>query len=106
MQADAHVDEAGLERVGKRRCRRECSERRGEREEERVSLRVHLHAALSHAGFADPQSVLGQHLRVGLSAQLVQELRRALDVREEEGDGAAGKVGAHGAIMRRRRRSV
>ena len=39
--------------------------------------------------------------RVLLGAELVEKLRRALDVGEEEGDGARRKIGAHGEIMRR-----
>jgi len=47
--------------------------------------------------------MLGERLGVGLSPQLAQEPRRALDVREEEGDGAGGKLGAHAEIIRPKR---
>ena len=39
--------------------------------------------------------MLGERLRVRLRSQLVEQLRRALDVREEEGDRAGRQVGAH-----------
>ena len=46
--------------------------------------------------------MLGEHLRVARAAELVEELRRALDVREEEGDGAARQLGHRlRAIVRR-----
>ena len=49
------------------------------------------------AGLADDAPVLGERLGVALGAERVQELRRALDVGEEEGDGAGGEVVAHAA---------
>ena len=77
----------GRERTGSRR----------EGEEERVALGVHLDAALGGARLPDQAAVLGERLRVCLCAELVQELRRALDVREEERDGAGREVVAHAA---------
>ena len=71
------------------------SRRRGEGEEERVALRVHLDPVVRGARFADHASVLGERLGVRLGAKLVQQLRRALDVREEESDRAARQVAAH-----------
>jgi hypothetical protein len=46
--------------------------------------------------------VLGERLGVSLGAQLVQDPCRALDVREEEGDGAGGKLGPHAGTIARR----
>ena len=40
--------------------------------------------------------MLGERVRVRLGAELVQQLRRALDVGEEEGDGAGGEIAPHG----------
>ena len=48
------------------------------------------------ARVANHSSVLGERLRVVVRAELVQEPGRALDVGEEEGDRARGKVGPHG----------
>ena len=70
--------------------RRERPGRRREGEEEGVALRVDLDAAVASARLADDAAVLGERLRVGLGAELVQQPRRALDVGEEEGDGAGG----------------
>ena len=67
----------GGERV---RCARE-------RDEERVALRVHLDAAVPRERLAQDAPVLGQQVRVPV-AVLVQQPRRAFDVREEERDGA------------------
>ena len=65
-----------------------------EGEEEGVALGVDLDPALDCARCPDQPPVLGQRFRVGLGAELVQEPRRALDVGEEEGDGA-GREAAH-----------
>ena len=79
----------------KRRCRRERPWRGREGEEEGVALRVDLDAALGGAGLPDHAPVLGERLRVPLGAELVQQPRRALDVGEEEGDGAGREVVSH-----------
>jgi hypothetical protein len=52
--------------------------------EERVALAVHLAAAASPDGRPQQPPVFRQYVGVAL-AQLVKELRRALDVGEEEG---------------------
>ena len=44
--------------------------------------------------------MLRQHPRVLLGAQVMQQLRRTLDIGEEEGDRAGREVGSHGAIIR------
>ena len=62
-----------------------------EGDEERVALRVHLDAAVPRKGVAQHAAVLAQQLRVAL-AVLVQQPRRALDVREEERHCSARKV--------------
>ena len=49
--------------------------------------------------------VLRQRLGVALGTQLVQEPRRSLDVREQEGDGAGGKIALHRPIVISRRRA-
>ena len=45
--------------------------------------------------------VIGERSCVLLRAELVQQRRRALDVGEEEGDGAGRKLGSHDGIIRR-----
>ena len=58
-----------------------------EREEERVALIVDFLASVLADGRAQDLPVVGEHVSVPL-AQMLQQLRRALDVREHEGDGS------------------
>ncbi len=69
--------------------------RRLEGDEERVALGVHFDSALTGEGLAERPPVIRQGLRVRLRAEVVQQLRRALDVGEEEGDGAGGEINSH-----------
>ena len=57
------------------------------------------------AGEGIPQkpAVLGQRTRVRLRTQLVQKLRRAFYVGEEERDGSGREVAPHGVMMRERK---
>src|SRR6476469_1500110 len=73
--------------------RREGVPGAGESDEEGVALGVDLNAAVAGERLAQEAPVLGQCIRVGV-AELVQQLRRALDVGEEEGD-SAGRERAH-----------
>jgi hypothetical protein len=68
-----------------------------ERHEERVALRVDLDPVVRGERCPEHAPVLPQRVRVAVT-QLVQQLRRAFDVGEEEGDGAAGKL-AHRAMI-------
>ena len=72
---------------------RDCVARPREREEEGVALRVDLRAAARAEGLAHEPPVVGRDVSVRLVAELLQEARRALDVREDERDGAAGQLG-------------
>jgi hypothetical protein len=69
--------------------------------EDAVALRAHLGAAVALDGFPDLAMVLGESSRIAV-AELGQQPGRTLDVGEQEGDGAGGKVahlpsgGAHG----------
>jgi len=63
-------------------------------------LCINLESVVTGAGLADDPPVLCERRRISLGAQFVQELRRALDVGEEEGDGSCREVGAHGEIIR------
>ena len=53
-----------------------------------VALRVDLDSTLGNARLTDDAPVLRKYICVRLRAELVEELRRALDVREEECDSA------------------
>jgi hypothetical protein len=65
-----------------------------EREEEAVSLRVDLSSVAGDECLANDPPVLAGHLGVAV-AQLLQQLGRAFDVREDEGDGPGRKRRAH-----------
>ena len=95
VKAHTHVDGTGRQRFREHGRGRESTGRRREGEEEGVALRIDLDSVLGGACLPDDPTVLGERLGVGLRAELVQELRRALDVREEEGDGACRKIVAH-----------
>ena len=88
MQAHPHADRPGLERALAVEGGRGGAGRGREGDEERVALRVDLDAAVRREGGAQDAPVLGERLRVALGAERVQQPRRALDVGEEERDGA------------------
>ena len=72
--------------------------------EERVPLGVDLvPAGVLERGSQQPL-VVGHHLRVAVS-QPSQQLSRALDVREEESDGACWKLRRHSPFIGRRART-
>jgi hypothetical protein len=77
-----------------RRCQRAGCRRK--RCEACISLRVHLDALARPARVSYDPSVLAERVGIALGAQLVQELRRALDIGEEKRDGSGREVGAHG----------
>ena len=87
----------GGERLGQRLTQLKSARRGGEGEEEGVSLRVHLDAVVRGARLSDDSPVLGECFRVRLCAELVQQPRRSLNVREEEGDGAGREIASHAA---------
>ena len=62
-----------------------------ERDEERVALRVDLAAVVLCEGFAQDPAMVVEGLTVELPPEELEQLRRALDVCEEEGDGAYGQ---------------
>src|SRR5205807_4091480 len=65
--------------------------------EECVPLRVDLDAAvLGKSGPQEP-AVLGQRLHITFLPQLFDQPRRALDVCEQQGDGAGRKIHTHGS---------
>jgi hypothetical protein len=68
--------------------------RASERDEERVTLRVDLDAPVLDESLPKNDSVSVESIGV-ISAELVKELGRALDVGEEEGDGAGRQLYHH-----------
>src|SRR5205823_5522381 len=66
----------------------------GESDEEGIALRVDLAAAILLEGMTQQASALRQHAGIAL-AQLLEQLRGALDIREEEGERSRWKM-THG----------
>jgi hypothetical protein len=79
---------------------------RGSRErcEERVTLRVHLDSRMPAKSAANNVAVGGEKVRVRV-AVLLEQLRRARDVGEEERDGAAREILSHAELIMPRDRS-
>jgi hypothetical protein len=71
------------------RCRHSVC-RSAEGDEERVTLRVDDTPSVRSKGGAKETGVLGKDLVVAVLAELLEERRRAFDIRKEEGDSAAG----------------
>ena len=88
MDADPDADRPAGERVLRIGGGLERRSRTGEGEEEGISLRVDLHPTVVGKGRAYGRTVLGERLCVALGAELVQEGSGALDVGEDERDGA------------------
>ncbi len=102
VDAQAQADRPGLEALDDLPRRPQRLGRGGEGDEEGVSLRVDLDAAVLPACLAHDAAVLLEKVGKHLSAYLVEQLRRALDVREEECDGARREIRAHGGHHARR----
>ena len=101
VDAHAHLDRPLAERLLRLPRRRERARCCREGDEERIALRVDLHAAVAREGRPQDAAVLGERPCIPLRAELVQQLGRPLDVREEEADGAGRKV-AHGLMIHQR----
>jgi hypothetical protein len=101
VDPDPDPDRTRLERVLPFLRGGDCVGRLTERDEEGIALRVHLDSAVAVERLAQHPAVLRQSLGVGV-AKLLQELRRSLDVGEEERDRARRKR-PHGVIILRMR---
>ncbi len=88
VQTHAHPDRPVGQGVLPLACRLHGVRRARERVEEGVSLRVHLHAAVARERLAKRPAVPSEQARVAISADLVEQPRRSLHVREQERDGA------------------
>src|SRR6266540_1687341 len=73
---------------------RDCIGGAPEGNEECIALRVDLYPPVTLESRAQNPAVLGERVRIAIS-QLFQQLRRALDVREEERDGAGREFVPH-----------
>ena len=99
VQAHPYVDRPFAQGIPDRAGRFERALLRREGNEERIALRVDLNPASGAKCLAQDPPVLGQGFRVLSRTQLMEELRRAFDVGEEEGDPAGREIGAHGFMM-------
>ena len=99
VQAHAHRDRPGRELLVRLLRGRRRSLGGRERDEERVALGVDLDAAVSGERIAQHAAVLGERLGVRVRPERVQQPRRALDVGEEEGDGAGREIRPHDAVL-------
>jgi hypothetical protein len=79
---------AGQRPLNRDRCRHRISGA-AEGDEERVALRVDHLAPMRGEDLAEQPLLVGQELAVPSPAQPFQQPGRALDVREQEGDGPA-----------------
>jgi hypothetical protein len=95
VQTHTHLNAAGGKCFGHLSRRGECARRGGEGEKEGIALRVHLDTVVAGARLSYQAAMLGQCLRVTLGAELLEQPRRALNVGEEEGDGARREVVSH-----------
>jgi hypothetical protein len=95
VQTHTHADRPAHERHLRRGCGRDRGLRRRKRDEERITLGVDLHAASRRECIAQQTPVLAQQLGVAVWAQLLQQLRRALDVREEQRYLTLRQIRAH-----------
>jgi hypothetical protein len=95
VQTHTNTNRAGHERLGQFGCGGESGRRCCECEKERVALGVDLHSVVTVTCLADNLPVRGKRLGISLCSQVVQELRRPLDIGEEEGDTAGRKGPMH-----------
>jgi hypothetical protein len=65
------------------------------RRRRRRSLRVHLDSALVGAGLAHDPAVVGERSSIRLVPDLLEQLGRAFDIGEEEGDRAGREIRSH-----------
>ncbi len=100
MEPHANTDRA-IEGIAGCRCGGERARRRREGDEERVALRIHLDPAVRGDRLADDAAVRCERVGVRIGAELVEQLRRAFHVGEEEGDRPGRKLGAHVCMMLR-----
>jgi len=95
VDPDPDVDRTGLKSFAAFVSRDDRPACVWKREEERVTLCVDLDATVANEGVSQYPPVVGECLRVCLGPELVQQLRRALDVGEHEGDGPDRKILPH-----------
>ena len=69
-----HLDRAVPQRLRQVACSSKCAGRSWERSKEGVPLRIHLDAVMAEKRLSNRATVRGERLRVGLRAELMQQL--------------------------------
>ena len=107
VQAHPHLDGAWRERLLTLSSSSQRLDRIGKGIQKRVPLRVDLDAAVSGEGGAQKPAVLRERLDVAGLAQLLDQPRRALDVREQQSDVSGRQLTiGHSQRLRRARADV
>jgi hypothetical protein len=95
VYSNPHADVATVQSLVRVGGGRERVLRRHERHEEGISLSVDLDPAVPRKRIPQPSAMVPERLAVALVTQLMQQPRRAFDVRKQEGDSARRKVSHH-----------
>src|SRR5215218_2337127 len=95
VDAEANADRSLSQSCLRLSRRLQRTRRRREGNEEGVSLRVDFDAAVGGESLADHASMLAERLRVTLRTELMQELRRAFDVSEDERHRSGRQIAPH-----------
>ena len=100
VQSHPHPHRAARKRELRVRGGRHGIGRTRKGDEESVALRVDLDALVPPPGLPQRPAVLGKHVRIPV-AQLPEEPRRPLDIREEERHRPGREFGLHPSILSR-----
>ena len=100
VDAHAHADRTRAQSVQGLGGRVQRTRRCREGDEERVALGINLDAAPGADRLAEDAAMFCERFRVRVRPELVQQLGRALDIGEEEGDGSGREIAPHGLMMR------
>jgi hypothetical protein len=103
VHAHANPDAPGRESLLSIPCGRDRVAGAREGHEEGVALRIHLDPAVSREGVAQQATMLCEHFGIAL-AEVVEQARRALDVRKQQRHGPARKLRHEHMIVPRRNR--
>jgi hypothetical protein len=88
--AHAHTNPARRKSLKRRRGRLQRLRRGRKGDEEGIPLRIDLDATVNAKSLTQNAAMLRECPRILTGAQLVQQLCRILDVREQKGDGSGG----------------
>jgi hypothetical protein len=101
VDAHAHAERPGRKSLECSAGRPQGARRGREGNEEGIALRVDLDALARRERLTQSAAMFLQRLRVLLGPELVQQLRRTLDVREEERHRPRRELGPHPSIVSR-----